>query len=293
MRWLRDWLAWAAAWTLVAQAPMWVAIALDVVEERSDPTLEAAPVPAWLDPFVLAPAVLVVTAAVLSFVPRTRRAGIGIGGAGLLTAAYAWTGLDRDVGAWYVGLSAVVGVVALVSALLGAGSWTLVADRRSARAAGAVAGVCLAMAGAFLAWTCVRAGAYWSWQGQQRWTYGSGLVAAPLLVVAGATADQWSGLARRAPRMLVAVVLGGLALLLLLWAVAYWSTYGGVVHRWAEDESPWRVGTPSLLAGTGFLAGTVAVLRRRGDLLALSVTAALGFGLLAVWQVPTWGRLTG
>ena len=34
MRVLRDWLSWAVAWTLVVEAPMWVWIGLDVLEER-------------------------------------------------------------------------------------------------------------------------------------------------------------------------------------------------------------------------------------------------------------------
>ena len=76
MRVLRDWLAWAAAWTLVAQAPMWVAIGLDVVEERSEPTLDASPVASWLDPLALVPAVAVPLAALLALVGRTRRLGL-------------------------------------------------------------------------------------------------------------------------------------------------------------------------------------------------------------------------
>ena len=45
---VRDWLAWAAVWTLVLHSPMWIAVGIDSVEERSNPTMEATPVAEWV-----------------------------------------------------------------------------------------------------------------------------------------------------------------------------------------------------------------------------------------------------
>ncbi|PKH41007.1 hypothetical protein SAMN05192575_10949 [Nocardioides alpinus] len=292
MRWLRDWLGWAAAWTLVAQAPMWVWVGLDVLEERREQTLDAQPVAGWMDPVALGPAVLVPLAALLALVPRTRRLGLALGGVGLLLAAWTWTGFaDGDVGGWYVALSAAAGALALVAAAVGPGSWGALDDCRSTRVAGALAGLVLAAAGAFLAWTCLQGGAYWQWSGRQRWTYGAGVVAGALVVVAGATAAWWPRVGGRAVRGAVAVLVGTLAALLLFAGYIFVTEGGGVVHRWEEIEDPWSFGTPCLLAGTGLLAGAVAAVRRRGDLLALSVGAGVAIGLLGLWQESTWGRL--
>lgn len=289
MRWMRDWLSWATAWTLVAQAPMWVWIALDVVEERSDPTLDATPVASWIDPVALVPAAVVPLAALLALVPHTRRVGLALGGVGLLAAAYAWSGLDgAGVGGTYVALSAAAGVLGLVSAALGAGSW---GPAGSSRTACALAGLVLAAAGAFLAWTCWQGGAYWQWSGQQRWTYGSGVVAGALVVVAGLTAARWRQVGARGVSLAIEMLLGALAALLLFTGYVFVVEGGGVVHRWAEIENPWSFATPCLLAGTGLLAGTVAAVRSRGDLLALSVGAGVAMGLFGLWFESTWGRV--
>ena len=289
---LRDWLSWALAWTLVAQAPMWVWVGLDVLEERTDSTLDAQPVAAWIDPVAFGPAVVVPLAALLALVRPTRRTGLALGGAGLLLAAWTWTGFaDGDVGGWYVALSAAAGVVALVSAAFGPGSWAPLDEGRSTRVAGALAGLGLAAAGAFLAWTCLQGGAYWQWMGQQRWTYGSGVVAGALVVVAGLTAAWWPRVGGRAVRTAVAVLLGALAVLLLFAGYIFVTEGGGVVYRWAEIENPWSFATPCLLAGTGLLAGAVAAVRRRGDLLALSVGAGIAMGLFGLWFESTWGRV--
>ena len=292
MRWLRDWLGWATTWTLAAQAPMWVWVGLDVWEERGDPTLDASPVADWIDPVALGPAVLVPVAALLSLVPRTRRVGLAVGGAGLLLAARTWTGLaEGDVGGWYVALSAAVGVAGLVSAAVGPGSWSPREVDPSARVASGLAGLVLAIAGAFLAWTSLRGGSYWQWTGQQRWTYGAGVVVGALVVVAGSNAGRWPHVGARAVRVSVAALLGALSVLLLLVGWTFVSSGGGVVFRWEEIENPWSFATPALLGGTGLLAGAVAALRGRGDLLALSVAAGIATGLFALWQESTWGRL--
>jgi hypothetical protein len=292
MRWLRDWLGWAVAWTLVAQAPMWVWVGLDVLEERREVTLDAVPVADWIDPVALVPAAVVPLAAMLSLVPPTRRIGLAVGGAGLLVASWAWTGLAADdVGNWYVALSAAAGVAGLFSAAVGPGTWSARSEDPSSRAASAVAGIVLAAAGLFLAWTCVQGGSYWQWMGQQRWTYGAGVVAGALVVVAGATAAWWPHVGGRAVRGFVGVLTGALAALLLFAGHTFVGDGGGVVHRWDEIENPWGFATPSLLAGTGLLAGTVTAVRRRGDLLALSVAGALVAGLTALWHESTWGSV--
>jgi hypothetical protein len=292
MRWLRDWLAWSSAWTLVAQAPMWLWIGLDVLEERREATLDATPVAAWLDPVALGPAVLVPLAALLSLLPRTRRVGLALGGAALLVASWAWSGLaEGDVGPWYVVLSAAAGIAGLVSAAVGPGSWSVRSDETSARVAAAIAGLALAAAGLYLVWTCVQGGSYWQWTGRQRWTYGAGVVAGALVTVAGVTAVRWRDLGGRAAPALAAVVTAAPGALLLLGGYVFVTEGGGVVFRWEEIENPWGFATPCLLAGTGLLAAAVAALRRRGDLLALSVAAALGLGLTALWQESTWGSV--
>ena len=292
MRWLRDWLSWAVAWTLVAQAPMWVWVGLDVLEERTDQTLDAQPVAAWMDPVAFGPAVLVPLAALLALVPRTRRLGLALGGAGLLVAAWTWTGFaEGDVGGRYVGLSAAAGIAGLVSAAAGPGSWAPLDEGRSPRVAGALAGLVPAAAGVFLAWTCLQGGAYWQWMGRQRWTYGAGVVAGAAVALAGVTAAWWPRVGGRGVRIAVAVLVGGLAALLLFAGYIFVTEGGGVVHRWEEIEDPWSFSTPCLLAGTGLLAGAVAALRRRGDLLALSVGAGVAMGLFGLWSESTWGRL--
>jgi hypothetical protein len=292
MVWLREWLSWATAWTLVAQAPMWLWIGLDVLEERSEQTLDATPVAAWIDPVAFGPAVVVPAAALLALARPTRRLGLALGGVGLLVAAYTWSGLSgAGVGDWYVVLSAAVGVLGLVSAAVGPGSWRPVDDGRSTRVASALAGLVLAAAGAFLAWTCWQGGAYWQWTGHQRWTYGSGAVAGGLMVGAGLTAAWWPRVGPPGVRAAVAVLVGTTAALLLLGGYVFVSEGGGVVHRWAEIENPWSFATPCLLAGTGLLAGTVAAVRRRGDLLALSVGAGVAMGLFGLWFESTWGRV--
>ncbi|RYC03843.1 hypothetical protein [Nocardioides zhouii] len=292
MRWLRDWLSWAAAWTLVVQAPMWVWIGLDVLEERREPTLDATPVASWIDPVAFGPAVVVPLAALLALVPYTRRFGLALGGAGLLLAAYAWSGLSgAGVGDWYVALSAAAGIAGLVSAAVGPGSWAPLDEGRSTRVAGALAGLALAATGAFLAWTCWQGGAYWRWSGQQRWTYGSGVVAGGLVVVAGLTGAWWPRVGGRGVRVAVVLLVGTLAVLLLFAGYTYVSEGGGVVHRWNEIENPWSFATPCLLAGTGLLAGAVAAVRRRGDLLALSVGAGVAMGLFGLWFESTWGSV--
>lgn len=292
MRVLRDWLSWAAAWVLVAQAPMWVWIGLDVLEERSDPTLDATPVAAWIDPVAFGPAVAVPLSALLAMVPRTRRLGLALGGTGLLLAAYAWSGLGgAGVGGWYVALSAAAGVTGLVSAAVGPGAWAPLDENRSTRLVSALAGLALVAAGAFLTWTCWKGGAYWQWSGRQRWTYGAGVVAGGLVVLAGLTGAWWPRVGGRVVRGAVTVIVGGSAALLLFAGYVFVAEGGGVVHRWDEIENPWSFATPCLLAGTGLLAGTVAAVRRRGDLLALSVGAGVTMGLLGLWSESTWGRL--
>ena len=71
---------------------MWVWIGLDVLEERSEPTLDAIPVPCMDGPGGVRPRRGGPLAALLALLPRTRRVGLVLGGAGLLVAAYAWSG---------------------------------------------------------------------------------------------------------------------------------------------------------------------------------------------------------
>ena len=66
-----------------------------------------------------------------------------------------------------------------------------------------------------------------------------------------------------------------------------------MVHRWEEIEDPWSFATPCLLAGTGLLAGAVAAVRRRGDLLALSVGAGVAIGLLGLLAGVDMGEADG
>ena len=186
MRWLRDWLGWAAAWTLVAQAPMWVWVGLDVLEERREPTLDAAAVAGWMDPVALVPAVVVPLAALLALVPRTRRVGLALGGAALLLAAWAWSGLSEgDVGSWYVALSAAAGVVGLAAAAVGPGSGGPCGDELFPRAASGSLGSSWRRPASTSPGPACRGAAHWSGR-PQRWIYGVG--AAPvgaLMVVPG------------------------------------------------------------------------------------------------------------
>lgn len=292
MRWLRDWLGWAAAWTLIVQAQMWVWVGLDVLDERHDPTLDANPVAAGVPTAALVLAVLVPVAALLSLVPRTRRPGLALGGAGLLLAAWVWSGFAAgDVGGWYVGLSAAAGVAALAAAAIGTGTWSSTAGDPMDRPTTRIAGLALVAAGAFLVWTCVKGGDYWHWMGAQQWTYGTGVAVGGALVVLGAAAPWWTTLQSTRVPLAVALVTGLLAVMLLVTAHGFFDSRGGMLYRWDENESPWGFGTPALIAGTGLLAAAVAAVRRRGDLVAASVAAGTGVGLLALWQESTWGSV--
>ena len=182
-------------------------------------------------------------------------------------------------------------IAGFVSAAVGPGSWAPLEEGRSTRVADALAGLVLAAAGAFLAWTCLQGGAYWQWRGQQRWTYGAGVIAGALVAVAGLTAAWWPRVGGRLVRGIVAGLLGGLAVMLLFAGYTFVSGGGGVVHRWDEIENPWGFTTPCLLAGSGLLAGAVAAVRSRGDLLALSVGAGVAMGLFGLWFESTWGRV--
>lgn len=291
---LRDWLAWAAVWTLLVQAPMWIAVAAESVRERADPTLGAEPVAGWVPvlAYVLAvavPASLLVAVLGAGFV-RPRRTGLVSGGLALLVAAVAWSGFpDHEPAEWYVGLSALAGACALVAAGLPrvpAGT----ADPPPSRRVAVVVGVGLALSGAFLAWTSWRGGSYWQWQGASAQVYRVGLVVGVAEVLLGLAAPWWIGLRVRALGLVAAVVAAALGLTWLAAGVGVLES-SAVLYRWEEDERAWVLATPLLLAGVGLLATAWALTRRRGDLAGLSLTAATVVGLLATWQESTWGRV--
>lgn len=286
MRVLRDWLAWAAAWALVVETPMWLALALDAWQERTDPTLEPMPVPSWVPPLAYVAGVAVPLGLVLVVAglraPAVQRAGLLVGGVGLALGAVAFRGVP-DAGEWYVGLTAVAAGCAVVAAVAPG------LDTRPGRSAAVLPGAALVLAAVFLAFTCRRGGAYWDWRGESAVPYVVGLVVAALFVVLGATAPRWVDLDSRVLRALL--VLTGLVGCVLGFAGVSALLDGGVLYRWVEDESPWHYGTGYLLLGTGFVATGVAALRRRGDLAAWSLAAAPTFLLLSLWQQSTWGRL--
>ena len=286
MRVLRDWLAWAAVWVLVVESPMWVALALDAWQERTDPTLEPMAVPSWVPPLAYVAGVAVplglvlVVAGVRSRV--VQRVGLLVGAAGLAVGAIAFRGVP-GTGDWYVALTALAACGAVLAAV------TPGLDSRPRPSAAVLPGVALVLASLFTAVTCWRGGSYWSWSGESAVPYAVGLVVSVLFVGLGATAARWIDLRSRVLQVLLVVpgLLGGILVL----AGADTLHDNGALYRWEEIESPWDYGTAYLLLGTGLVATAVAALRRRGDLAAWSLVAGPTFLLLSLWQQPTWGRL--
>jgi hypothetical protein len=289
---VRDWLAWAAVWTLALQSPMWVAVGIDSVQERSNPTMEATPVAGWVPVLGTVLAVAVPLAVVLSVLGadtvRPRRAGLLLGGAVLFAAALAWSGFpDGDTGEWYVVLSVLAGACALGAAAL--------PDADGAETHGAtgvvvaLVGAALVLAGVLVMVTCWRGGTYWYWRGGSTPTYRAGLVLGGMQVLLGLLARSWvrepSSLVRGGAVVLAALLGAGALAKAILELVEM-----GILYRWEEDESAWATATPLLVAGVGLLATSVGAWRRRGDLLGLSLAGATTAGLLGLWQSP-WGSV--
>ncbi|CAM3697890.1 hypothetical protein [Nocardioides zeicaulis] len=283
---LRDWFSWAVAWVLVVETPVWLAVAADAWQERTEPTLEPMAVPGWVVPLAYAAGVAVPLGLLLVVAglraTALHRAGMLVGAAGLAVGAVAFSGFpDGVVGGWYVGLTAAAAVAALLVAVTPSG------PSDTARPVG-LPGLALVAAGVFLAWTCWHGASYWDWRVDSALGYLLGFAVAVLLVALGATAGRWASL--RGVLRWVLVVVGVLGLPYLL-AGASALLDGGALYRWEEDESPWEWGTPWLLLGAGLVATGVAAWRRRGDLAAWSLAAGTGFGLTALWQDSTWGSV--
>lgn len=288
---VRDWLAWSAVWTLALQSPMWIAVGIDAVQERSDPTMGATPVAGWLPVLGTGLAVAVPAAFLLSVLGagsiRPRRAGLVLGGLALLGAAVAFSALpEDDTGEWYVGLSVLAAGCALVAAALPVPS----SDPPPRRWTVLVVGAALVVAGVVTSWTCWRGGSYWHWRGGSAANYQAGLVLGASQVLLGLLAPRW--VPRRATWLRWG--LGAPSALAGTCAVGLAATHFlemGILHRWTEDERAWNMATPLLLAGVGLLAIAVASLRRRHDLMGISLAAATTIGLFALWQESTWGSV--
>lgn len=288
---VRDWLAWSAVWTLALQSPMWIAVGIDSVQERSDPTMEATPVAGWVPVLGTGLAVAVPVAFLLSVLGarlvRPRRTGLVLGGVSLLVAALAWSGFpENDTGQWYVALSALAGVVCLLAALVPGRD----GDEPQPRWVRLVVAGALLLAGVFTAWTCWRGGAYWHWRGSAALTYRAGVGLGVVQVLLGLLAPWW--VPRRVP--VLRVVVGSATALAGTFAVVLAASYFldmGILYRWVEDERAWDMGTPSLVAGVGLLATATAARRGRQDLMGLSLAAATTGGLFALWRESTWGSV--
>ena len=263
---------------------MWVWIGLDVLEERTDPTLDAIPVPAWVDPVAFGPAVVVPLAALLALLPRTHRVGLALGGAGLLVAAYAWSG-PAGVGDWYVALGR---GRRRLRRCRGCRSRVVGSRRRGRRPAcrRALAGLVLAAAGAFLAWTCLQGGAYWQWRGQQRWRTGGGRAGA--LVVVGPDRAPGRRAEAGAPRAVVAPR--------RRWRRCSCSPAPSssprvaVVYRWEEIESRGASPRPACSPAPGS-SPTVAPSGVGVTCSRCPWLPEWPCALLRLWHESTWGRL--
>ncbi|NYE38549.1 hypothetical protein F4692_003699 [Nocardioides cavernae] len=290
MRVLRDWLVWAATWTLVVASPMWVGVAVDAWQERTDPTLDASPVPGWVPSlaYVAAPALaLGLLLVVLGRATRWGRGGLVLGAVGLATGAVAFTGFpDGDTGEWYVALSALAAGCALVGAVLPARP----GEVRPAGWQAWLPGLALVAAAAFTAWTCWQGASYWHWDAGSTSAYLLGLVGAAALAGLGVAAPLWAEVGSRLLRWTLTALAGLGTLWLLAGASMFFGDYG-VLFRWEEDEVAWNLGTPLMLLGAGLLAAGVAAWRRRGDLVGWSLAAGPSFCLLALWQDSTWGSV--
>ena len=288
---VRDWLAWAAVWTLVLHSPMWIAVGIDSVEEHSNPTMEATPVAEWVPVLGTGLAVAVPAALLLSLfgagAVRPRRSGLVLGGLALLVAAVTWTGFpDHDTGEWYVALTALAAACALAAAALPDPH----PQGAELRGVSLVVGGVLVVAGLVVMVTCWRGGAYWDWRGRSAGNYRAGLVLGGMQVLLGLVAPWW------VPGRLTRLrwFLGPAGAVVGTGALGLAATYfvdRGILYRWAEDGRAWDTGTPLLIAGVGLLATSVGAWRRRGDLAGLSLAAATTVGLFALWQESTWGRV--
>ena len=287
MRVLRDWLVWLATWVVVVEAPMAAAVALDAWRERTEPTLDALPVPGWVPAACYVAGVLVPVAAILLLLssrrPALRRPGLVMRAAGLAVSAVVFSGFPGEtVGPLYVALTALAAGAALTGALLPGGSPGAAPPLRGP-------GLALAAAGAFACWTCWRGASYWQWDGWSAGTYEVGLVLSAALVVLGLTARRWGGLRSRSLRWVLTAtgVVGGVYAVV---AVLLLREYA-VLYRWEEVEPAWGLVTPMLLGGTGLVAAATAARTRRGDLVAWSLASATTFALLALWRESTWGSV--
>ena len=287
MRVLRDWLAWVATWVVVVESPMLVAVALDARRERTEPTLDALPVPGWVPTAAYVAGVMLPVAALLLLLasrrPVLRRPALLVGAAGLAAAAVAFAGFPGDtVGPLYVALSALAAGAAVLGALLPGVSPGAAPPLRGP-------GLVLAAAGAFACWTCWQGASYWQWDGWSAGTYEVGLVLSAALVVLGLTAPRWGRLRGRALRWVLTVT-GAVGGLYAVVAVLLLREYA-VLYRWEEIEPAWGLVTPMLLGGTGLVAAATAAWMRRGDLVAWSIAGATTFALLALWRESTWGSV--
>lgn len=290
MRGWRDWCTWVAGWVLLVESPMWVAVALDAWEERTEPTLEPMPVPAWVPWVSYVAAVMVPLALVLLLVglrrPVVRRAALLVGAVGLAAGAVAFSGFPGStVGPFYVGLTALAAGASAAGALLPAEQ--VQPDATAYRAAG----LGLVAAGIFAAWTCWQGGAYWQWDGASALRYEVGLVVSAGLVALGLTASRWRSVRSRVLRWTL-LVLGVVGALYVVAGAALFRDYA-VLYRFEETEPAWGLATLLLLGGTGLLAAAVGAWRRRGDLVAWSLAAGTTFALLALWRETTWGSVVG
>lgn len=289
MRGWRDWCTWVAGWVLLVESPMWVAVALDAWEERTEPTLDPIPVPGWVPAVSYVAGILVPLALVLLLVglrrPGFRRAALLVGAVGLGAGAVAFSGFPgRTVGPFYVGLTALAALAALVGAVAPAGDTDASPSVR-------VPGLGIAAAGAFGGWTCWKGGAYWQWDGAPALRYEVGLVVSAGLVALGVTAPRWRSVRSRALRWTL-LVLGLVGALYVVAGASLFRDYA-VLYRFEETEPAWGLATLLLLGGTGLLAAAVGAWRRRGDLVAWSLAGGSTFALLALWRETTWGSVMG
>lgn len=289
MRWLRDWLGWAATWTLMVQAPMWIWVAAEAWQERSDPTLDAIPVQSWVPLLAYGVAGAIPVALLVAVAGRgpvrPRRRGLALGSVALTLAAVAWSGFpEADIGGWYVGLSLLAAAAGMAYAVVPDG------DRGAGEPPAVLPGLALVLAGGCAVLTCWRGASYWHWDGESAVAYQVSLGLSVALVALGLLCSWWMSLRSRAVRWLLLVVAGPLGAVAVL-VGGYLFHDLAVLYRWDEHESAWDQGTPLLLLGVGLVASAAGAWTRRGDLVAWSLASAMGFGVLSLWQQSTWGSV--
>ena len=172
---LRDWLAWAAVWTLLVQAPMWIAVAgrVGARARRPDARCRARRglgAGAGLRAGGGGPGVAAGRRARRGFL-RPRRTGLVSGG------SRSWSPRSRGAASRPRAGGVVRRAERAGRRLRARGGGTAPGPRGTATATVApvavVVGVGLALSGAFLAWTSWRGGSYWQWQGASAQSTGS------------------------------------------------------------------------------------------------------------------------